>query len=873
MDTPFEFAVVVPCQSFDYDPLNPFDEHYFDRTVDKILSEEASMEESRHEQDDVEGQSELKDDMTSESTVQATSDSRIEESTAPRSPPPSTSAPSNEWAPDYEDQHIFASVGKEKRVEVLVAISKMPFMLKHPVTTSERIKFTSEVIALANDAGIQQPYVDSLVEFVRQTYFWEHEITPTESNATTFGDEINDLEELPIQPVNDEVKDKQPASKKRRRSAASSPVISRRAETSPETQPAAMSTPAGTAHQTPDMSSSGARKPKKVACADCRRRKRRCCHNEYRPMDLINAKDDAIKPLDLPTPSVKRARIQKDTPDKQDDAHKPLDLPTPVVKRVRIQQDMPDEQEEAQKPLHPVTPPVKRVKFQPVTPDEEFVDALEQPATPEQDNISNFPEIINLLEESTLGDPEKSTEAVAPADNVVPDNLQTLADQDTKSQPPKRSKDELEEFKKAKNQRKRARRNEKKRRASMGLDQADESVDQPLQNENSSATVQQKSTNPRAKASNGLAKTDKSVDQPVEKENLPSTPQKKSTSTPTKSYFSPLSKNPADDEVKSKYFSKADQRDDVQPGRQHSAISPTPLIPEQIDCVPNRPERTADCPLLNLPPTPQTPRRRYPKLSPYFPIAQVDPESCLPFPPIDAPSFGLIQEQLAHDPFRLLIATIFLNRTRGGVALPVLFQVFERYPTIEAMASATQSDLVSMIRCLGFQNQRARKCITLAQTWLTDPPTPHKRYRRIHYPREYDGRNVGRDECIDAEDLRVAWEVAHLPGVGAYSLDSWRIFCRDELRGLATDWIGTGANEAGFVPEWKCVLPQDKELRAYLTWMWLKEGWAWDHNTGDLTAASEQTMKAARSGGIAHEEDGNWVLETSPVKAKNGLHS
>jgi methyl-CpG-binding domain protein 4 len=269
----------------------------------------------------------------------------------------------------------------------------------------------------------------------------------------------------------------------------------------------------------------------------------------------------------------------------------------------------------------------------------------------------------------------------------------------------------------------------------------------------------------------------------------------------------------------------------------------------------------------------KTPQTRAPKLSPYFPRVPIDPESCLPFPPIDAPSFGLIQEQLAHDPFRLLIATIFLNRTRGGVALPVLFKVFERYPTIEAMAKAESSDLVSMINCLGFQNQRARKCITLAQTWLSDPPDRRKRYRKLHYPQKLDGRNVGREECIDEEDLRVAWEIAHLPGVGAYSLDSWRIFCRDELRGKASDWKGTNATEVGYVPEWKCVLPQDKELRAYLTWMWLKEGWVWDYNTGDLTLASDKMMRAAQCGGVAREEEGNWVLETSPVKAGNGLHA
>ncbi|KAJ5577978.1 uncharacterized protein N7459_006942 [Penicillium hispanicum] len=265
-------------------------------------------------------------------------------------------------------------------------------------------------------------------------------------------------------------------------------------------------------------------------------------------------------------------------------------------------------------------------------------------------------------------------------------------------------------------------------------------------------------------------------------------------------------------------------------------------------------------------------RPRPPKISPYFPKFPSEPESCLPFPPIDAPTFGLVQEQLAHEPFKLLIATIFLNRTRGGVALPVLFKVFERYPTIDAMAAADPEELVSMIHCLGFQNQRAKKCITIARVWQTDPPTKNRRYRKIHYPHKLDGRDVGSGECLDDEDPRAAWEIAHLPGVGAYSLDSWRIFCRDELRELAADWKGTGATMRGFVPEWKSVLPQDKELRAYLTWLWLKEGWVWDRYTGDLTPASDKMLRAAQKGGVAHEEDGNWVLEMSPVKAANGLH-
>ena len=307
-----------------------------------------------------------------------------------------------------------------------------------------------------------------------------------------------------------------------------------------------------------------------------------------------------------------------------------------------------------------------------------------------------------------------------------------------------------------------------------------------------------------------------------------------------------------------------------------SSIDDTsPLHPSQSLRTPDRmidsePKRTVSP--GKLPQHIKPSRPKLPKVSRYFPKPLVDPDSCLPFPSIDTPTFGVVQEQLAHNPFRLLLATIFLNRTRGGVALPVLFKVFDKYPTVEAMATAELSDLVSMIHCLGFQNQRAKKCISLAQMWISDPPSKGKRYRKIHYPQKQDGRDVGNEECIGDDDSRVAWEIAHLPGVGAYSLDSWRIFCRDELRGLADDWKGTGAKSSDFVPEWKSVLPQDKELRAYLTWMWLKEGWVWDRHTGQRTRASDKMMQAARKGGVAHEEDGNWVLETSPVKAANGLH-
>lgn len=51
--------------------------------------------------------------------------------------------------------------------------------------------------------------------------------------------------------------------------------------------------------------------------------------------------------------------------------------------------------------------------------------------------------------------------------------------------------------------------------------------------------------------------------------------------------------------------------------------------------------------------------------------------------------------------------------------------------------------------------------------------------------------------------------------------------------------------------------------------MWLKEGWVWDRHR---TRASGKMMRTARRSGVALEENGNRVLEMSPVKkAVNGL--
>ncbi|KAI0423249.1 DNA glycosylase [Xylaria grammica] len=228
--------------------------------------------------------------------------------------------------------------------------------------------------------------------------------------------------------------------------------------------------------------------------------------------------------------------------------------------------------------------------------------------------------------------------------------------------------------------------------------------------------------------------------------------------------------------------------------------------------------------------------------------------SSLPFPRLDAPRFGLIQEELAHDPFRLLIAVTFLVRTSGKAAIPVFRALMAKYPTPSALAAADAAEIVAMIRHLGLGSVRAAAIQRYARVWLEDPPRNGVR----HAVKNYHGAESPRTDehgVLVRSGGDSAWEIGHMTQ-GPYALDSWRIFCRDVLRGAAEDWKG-GGREGEFQPEWMRVLPQDKELRAYLRWMWMQEGWQWDPRTGEKVVLSEDLRRAVAEGRVGYDDTGD----------------
>lgn len=277
-------------------------------------------------------------------------------------------------------------------------------------------------------------------------------------------------------------------------------------------------------------------------------------------------------------------------------------------------------------------------------------------------------------------------------------------------------------------------------------------------------------------------------------------------------------------------------------------------------------------------------------ISPYFsfpsdPPKQPSPKkpprgtvSCVPFPSLAAHSFGLVQEKVAHEPFWLLVAITFLIRTAGKQAIPVFYRVKERFPTPSQIVDpANEGELLDMIRHLGLSAVRVAYLRRYAKAFLENPPAPGIGYRVKNYGQRdmmplqkmnndslEDSNTSSQEPAVDGEDAE-AWEVGHMTK-GKYAIDSWRIFCRDELLGRALDWNGKG-REPEFQPEWMRVMPDDKELRAYLRWMWMREGWEWDPATGERTVLRDEMQRAVNEGRVEYDETGGLRILDEPRQA------
>ncbi|CAN0536438.1 unnamed protein product, partial [Ectocarpus sp. 12 AP-2014] len=68
--------------------------------------------------------------------------------------------------------------------------------------------------------------------------------------------------------------------------------------------------------------------------------------------------------------------------------------------------------------------------------------------------------------------------------------------------------------------------------------------------------------------------------------------------------------------------------------------------------------------------------------------------------------FGLIEELLTDDPWRLLIGCIMLNQTTRSQMDPVLVRFLEKFPTADVAAAASVDEMTRVVAPLGLQERR-----------------------------------------------------------------------------------------------------------------------------------------------------------------------
>jgi hypothetical protein len=256
---------------------------------------------------------------------------------------------------------------------------------------------------------------------------------------------------------------------------------------------------------------------------------------------------------------------------------------------------------------------------------------------------------------------------------------------------------------------------------------------------------------------------------------------------------------------------------------------------------------------------------------------------------ISKDTFGLPQERVDHDPFLVLLAAVLTfrnDKAREPITTSSFLKVFEKFPEPsdlvyayigspdcdstddedvpdeqessededgtddnEITRSKKQNEkrvLQNLLGDLPLWAARAWTLIRLARARAeVGPSEDEMALRTVPYPvHDYELQSLKEAEMKQFSALKTRFPTlvisnASLPhGFWAYVRDCWRIFRNGMQHGEE---------------EWKHVQPQDKTLRAYLQWRWLKCGYEWDPNTGKTKPADTDVMRWAARGLLCYD--------------------
>ncbi len=113
--------------------------------------------------------------------------------------------------------------------------------------------------------------------------------------------------------------------------------------------------------------------------------------------------------------------------------------------------------------------------------------------------------------------------------------------------------------------------------------------------------------------------------------------------------------------------------------------------------------------------------------------------------------YGLIQEQLYHDPWKLMVSCIFCNLTKRTQAEPILWEFLEKYPDPSKVQEDSEDTISQMLKPIGLNKRRAKTLIRFSKEYL---------------------------EKEWSSDPRVLY------GIGKYASDAYKIFCVGDWRNV-----------------------------------------------------------------------------------------
>lgn len=116
------------------------------------------------------------------------------------------------------------------------------------------------------------------------------------------------------------------------------------------------------------------------------------------------------------------------------------------------------------------------------------------------------------------------------------------------------------------------------------------------------------------------------------------------------------------------------------------------------------------------------------------------------------------QEDLAKEPFWLLVACILVNRTNWLQAKPVLEKLRNKFGGPAHLSQSGWDGLVVYMKPLGLWQMRSKSIIKLAEAYYRNPP-------------------------------KTAEDVLKLPGCGKYAADSWALFVEGRTDVEPTDKV------------------------------------------------------------------------------------